>query len=113
MPSVWIERRATAAGKLRYLVKYRLGGRESAHRYAGSFATKSAALARSRWVAGELAALRVPRMKQLDPTTGAPTLADAAARWRASRVDVAEDTSPNSSLRFTPRGESEKRSERA
>jgi len=48
MPSAWIERRQTADGHSRYLVKYRLGGRESAHRYAGSFATRRDALARSR-----------------------------------------------------------------
>ena len=65
MPSVWIERRETAGGRTRYLVKYRLGGRESAHRYAGSFQTRREALARSRWVAGELAAVRVPRLGQL------------------------------------------------
>ncbi|HET6656666.1 MAG TPA: hypothetical protein VFG61_02100, partial [Gaiellaceae bacterium] len=60
MPSAWIERRQTGKGGSRYLVKYRLGGRESAHRYAGSFSTRREALARRRWVAGELAAMRVP-----------------------------------------------------
>jgi integrase len=49
------------------------------------------ALARSRWVAGELAAMRVPRVRQIE-AGGAPTLAEAAARWRASRVDVADQT---------------------
>ncbi len=62
MPSAWIERRETGGGEARYLVKYRLGGRESAHRYAGSFPTRREALARRRWVAGELAAMRVPRL---------------------------------------------------
>lgn len=47
MPSVWLERRETARGNVRYLVKYRLGGRESAHSYAGSFATRREALASS------------------------------------------------------------------
>ena len=56
MPSVWIERRETADGDTRYRVKYRLGGRESTHRYAGSFETRREALARRRWVAAELAA---------------------------------------------------------
>jgi hypothetical protein len=88
MPSAWIERRETSAGDGRYVVKYRLGGRESIHRYAGSFATRREALARRRWVSGGLAARRIRRLGQLadDPATG--TLADAAARWRASRVDV-------------------------
>ncbi len=93
MPSVWLERRETAVGRARYLAKYRLGGRESAHRYAGSFQTRREALARSHWVAGELAAMRVPRPGGLeDSSSGAPTLAEAAERWRASRVDVTEGT---------------------
>jgi integrase len=92
MPSSWIERRATPGGRTRYLVKYRLGGRESTHRYAGSFATRREALARRRWVAGELAALRVPRLAQLDDAPSALTVAEAAARWRASRVDVTDGT---------------------
>ena len=93
MPSVWIERRATAAGRSRYLVKYRLGGRESANRYAGSFATRREALARQRWVAGELAAMRVPTTRGPETATAkTPTLAEAAERWRASRLDVADGT---------------------
>lgn len=93
MPSVWIERRQIAQGGSRYVVRYRLGGRESGHRYAGSFATKREALARQRWVTGELAAMRVPRVGDLaTPSPSAPTLAEAAERWRASRVDVADGT---------------------
>jgi integrase len=92
MPSVWIERRDTQAGHSRYLVKYRLGGREAAHRYAGSFATRREALARQRWVAGELAAMRVPRRGQLHHSSPALTLAEASERWRASRVDVTNGT---------------------
>lgn len=93
MPSAWIERRETAGGRTRYLVKYRLGGRESAHRYAGSFPTRREALARERWVAGEFAAMRVPRFGSLaDSPHSVPTLAEAAERWRASRVDVVYGT---------------------
>lgn len=93
MPSTWIERRPTAQGKDRYRVMYRLGGRESTHRYAGSFATKREALIRKRWVAGELAAQRVPAVAQLEESIQAtPTVAEAAERWRASRVDVVDGT---------------------
>lgn len=93
MPSAWIERRETGSGQTRYLVKYRLGGRESARRYAGSFATKREALARRGWVAGELAAMRPPRLGNLDDASRAtPTLTETAERWRASRVDVTEGT---------------------
>jgi integrase len=93
MPSVWIERRELARGGSRYLVKYRLGGRESTRRYAGSFATRREALARSRWVAGELAAMRVPDVTALeDEPTSQPTVAEACDEWRARRVDVTEGT---------------------
>ena len=50
MPSAWVERRETADGNARYLVKYRLGGRESTHRYAGSFSTRREAIGRRGWV---------------------------------------------------------------
>ncbi len=93
MPSVWLERRQTVAGRTRYIVKYRLGGRESSHRYAGSFATRREALARRSWVAGELAVMRVPRISSLEvEPTRSPTVAEACERWRAARVDVAEAT---------------------
>jgi integrase len=93
MPSVWVERRVTASGRTRYLVKYRLGGRESAHRYAGSFATRREASARRGWVAGELAALRLPDTSSLElGRTRSPTVAEASERWRTARVDVAEGT---------------------
>jgi hypothetical protein len=93
MPSVWIERRETASGRARYIVKYRLGGRESARRYAGSFAARRDALARRSWVAGELSAMRVPNISSLElQPAGSATVAEACERWRAARVDVSEAT---------------------
>jgi hypothetical protein len=59
--------------------------------YVGSFRTKQAALARKRYVDGELAALRVPTLHVAAESTGA-TLRQAAARWQASRVDVSPGT---------------------
>jgi integrase len=70
---------------------YRLGGRESAPRYAGSFSTRHEALARKAWVVGELAALRVPDLRLASPTA-TPALREAAERWLESRVDVSEGT---------------------
>ena len=64
MASVWIVTRVTGAGK-RYRVRFRIGGRESADQYAGSFKTQREALARRAWIAGELAALRVPDLGAL------------------------------------------------
>ena len=93
MPSVWVRIRPTANGGKRYRVEYRTGGREARIRYGGSFKTRREATNRKGWIAGELASMRVPDVRLLDteiPTM--PTLAEAADRWRASRVDVADST---------------------
>jgi integrase len=92
MASVWITTRQTNGGAPRYRVEYRAGGRESAIRYAGSFRTRREANLRKSWVAGELAALRVPDLSLLQEPPAAPTLRMAAERWRGSRVDVADST---------------------
>jgi integrase len=92
MASAWIERRQTNAGEPRYVVRYRRGGRESRPRYAGSFRLHREARTRRDWVAGELAAMRVPELAFEEAATAVPTLAEAAARWQASRLDVAEAT---------------------
>jgi len=93
VPSAWVTRRATSSGEPRYRVLFRVGGRESTSRYAGSFGTKREALARKAWVLGELAAMRVPDLTLLrkEPLRS-PTLATAALRWRESRVDVSDGT---------------------
>jgi integrase len=70
---------------------YRVGGRESSPRYAGSFATKREALARKAWVVGELASMRLPD-RRLGSDAAVPTVREVAARWQASRVDVAAGT---------------------
>jgi integrase len=92
MPSAWITTRPTADGGKRYRVIYRVGGRESSPRYAGSFPTKRDALTRRAWVTGELAAMRVPNLGQLAEPAAAPTFAEVAKRWQASRVDVRPST---------------------
>jgi integrase len=89
--SAWIISRAITSGK-RYRVLYRLGGRETKARYAGSFPTKTEALARKRWVDGELAAKRVPEWRSVETAPRGRTLMQAADAWRASRVDVADGT---------------------
>jgi integrase len=79
-------------GGKRYRVEYRLGGRESRIRYGGSFKTKREATIRAGWIAGELAAQRVPELGLPAEPIAAPTLREAARRWQESRVDVAEST---------------------
>jgi hypothetical protein len=90
--SVWIRTRPTADGGVRYRVEYRVGGREAPIRYGGSFRTMREATLRKKWIAGELAAMRVPDMSLLREPPPAPTFAEAAERWQTSRVDVAEAT---------------------
>lgn len=92
MASVWIAKRRRKGGRKSYRVMYRLGGRESVPKYAGAFRTEREALIRRAWVAGELAAVRVPDLRLLVEAPESPTLEAAAERWRASRVDVAEAT---------------------
>jgi integrase len=92
VPSVWITKRRTASGGVRHRVEFQLGGRGSRTRYGGSFKAKAEASVRKNWIAGELAALRVPDLAALREPTPAPTLRAASERWQASRVDVAEAT---------------------
>jgi integrase len=92
MATAWVERRRTPTGKTRYLVRFMLGGARTRKRYAGSFKTMREARLREQWVSGELAALRVPDLTILSEPPLAPTLAEEARRWQASRVDVAGAT---------------------
>jgi integrase len=91
MASAWLTTRTTANGAKRYRVEYRLGGREAATKYGGSFPTKREADERKRWISGELAAKRVPEIRFSEPER-APTLLEAYDRWQASRVDVSAAT---------------------
>lgn len=92
MPSAWVEPRPTKSGARRYRVKFRLGGRESVPRYAGSFRTAREANARKAWVLGELAAMRVPDLAALVEHHAPVTVRVLAEAWQAARVDVAEGT---------------------
>lgn len=82
MANVWIRTRPTKGGGKRYRVEYRLGGRESSSRYGGSFRTMREAKTRRDWIAGELAALRLPDLRLLHERVLRPTLAEAAQRWQ-------------------------------
>ena len=95
-------RRRTATK--RYRVEYRLGGRESKTRYGGSFRTRRERDIRAGWIEGELAALRVPELRLARPTSSARRrFAQAAERWQATRVDVAEATAVQHRPRSTGR----------
>jgi integrase len=93
MPSAWVRRAELRSGTVRYRVYFRLGGRETAPDYAGSFPTQREALARKARVRGDLAALRFPDTTLVEAKTPKPpTLADAFDAWRASRIDVDQQT---------------------
>ena len=61
MASAWVERRSAKSG-VRHVVRYRIGGRESALRFGGSFRTQREARVRRDAIAGDPAALRVPNL---------------------------------------------------
>lgn len=92
MPSTWIVRRQTPSRRPRYIVRFRVGGRESQQVHAGSFTTLREAEARRRWVRAELAAMRVPDVDALRQHRAAPTVADAIEAWRTARIDIADST---------------------
>ena len=71
---------------------FRVGGRDTANTYAGSFGTMREARLRRDWVAGELSAKRVPKLTLLAAPATPRTLRQAAEEWKASRVDVTEAT---------------------
>ena len=90
MASVHIRRITLASGAVRHRVRYRLGGREAEHRHGGSFKTRREAEARARWIADELAAMRVPDMRASAPEL--VSVRQAAERWRTSRLDISPAT---------------------
>jgi integrase len=92
VPSVWIRERRAKDGSLRHRVEYRPGGREAGTRFGGSFRTKREAQERRLFIAGELSACRMPDLRLVVEATPMPTLEQASDAWRASRVDVAEQT---------------------
>jgi integrase len=93
LPSAFIVTYTTPRGEKRYRVRYRIGGAETKQQHAGSFRTLREARARRDWVAGELAAMRVPDLRLVVAEEPArELLRDVAERWRLSRVDVASGT---------------------
>jgi integrase len=85
--------RRDRGGRRSYVVRYRLGGRESEQRHGGSFRTEAEAKQRRKWIDGEMANMRTPNLRLLDsPNGGTSTLATFAQKWRASRIDVSYAT---------------------
>jgi integrase len=89
MPSAWLDRRGD-----RWIVRYRVSGRESRKFYGGIFRRKADAVSRRRVIEHELACLRVPDIRAISAATVKKTytLGEAGEAWRASRIDVPEQT---------------------
>lgn len=93
-PSAYIQRRHTEKGAVRYTVRYRTSGRQAALRWGGSFKTLREARLRRDFIAGELAAGRVPVLREPEPVA-ARTVIEAGEEYVASRIDVDEATRLN------------------
>jgi integrase len=93
MASVVITTRKTKSG-LRYVVRFRLGGRAYAVQHGGSFKTLKEAKARRDFVGGELAVGRNPAdaLRALIEKPKVRTFAEWAEAYQSSRVDVAPAT---------------------
>lgn len=93
MPSLTITTRETEKSGLRYVVRYRLGGRAYPVVHAGSFRTLREARARRDFVAGELAAGRNPAdaLAELRERVPERTFEEWGRAMIASRLDVSEN----------------------
>jgi hypothetical protein len=91
--SVWIRTRQTKDGAARHLVEYRAAGRSTTVQHGGSFKTRRLATMRAAAIELELAGPRIPDLAGGEAERPKlPTLLEASEAWRASRVDVDEDT---------------------
>jgi len=97
MASASITARKTRTGQRRYVVRYRLGGRAYPVEHGGSFPTMREARIRRDLIAGELPAGRNPRdvLARLSTDVPVRTFRIAAAEYKASRVDIADETAKN------------------
>jgi integrase len=100
----WRAARPGEKGERRYIVRWRLGGRDSRLRHGGSERTRKLAEARRGYILEELAAGRVPDLNPSERIERSPTVEALVADHIAARVDVDEATIGNygSSLRRLP-----------
>lgn len=87
--SAFIVRREGKTG-VRYVVRYRLGGRNARPQHGGSFRTEREARARRDWIAREIAEMRVPDLRAMAPATDPLTVARLLDDYAASRTDVGD-----------------------
>jgi integrase len=96
MPSLTITTRRTRSGP-RYVVRYRLGGRAYPIVHGGAFKTQREARTRRDLIGGEIAAGRNPAdlLAALVESLPRRTFAEVAEAYRASRVDISDETRKN------------------
>ena len=78
----------------RFLVRFKLGGREAKIEHAGSFRTKGEAVLRKQFIAGLIAAGRGADVRRALRSQGADalTVIEAGRRWLQSRIDISAST---------------------
>lgn len=96
-PSAYITKRQTEKSGVRFVVRYRTGGRYTPLLHAGSFRTAKDARERRDFVIAELAAGRDPRLAlaQLARPARPRTLRAAWAAFVSSRVDLTASSRAN------------------
>jgi hypothetical protein len=95
LSSVFITKRPARSG-VRYVVRFRLGGRAWPLQHGGSFRTLKEARVRRDLIAGEIAAGRNPAdVLHAVEQPRRRTLAQWADAYEASRIDLAEETRKN------------------
>jgi len=84
-----ITRTSTMTGKRTYRVRYRLGGRESKARNAGTFPTRRLAEARREYVNAALSRGEVPDLDLMAKVASRRTMTEMGEDYIASRIDLA------------------------
>lgn len=92
MASVHVVKRTTKAGQRRYLVRYRLGGRESRLIHGGTFTHERDAKLRAAAINAALASGEVPDLDLVGREERSQTVNEALAEYLETRLDAAEAT---------------------
>src|SRR5262249_20883388 len=98
MPSAYITVRTRRTGTKRFVVRYRVGGRETLAQHAGSFQTMKEAKLRRDLIAGELAAGRNPGVTLTalaNASAPAVTMRTWTTKFLDSRIDIDANTRKN------------------
>lgn len=98
-PSASITKRVRLNSKgrrvIRYVVRFRLGGKYAPVLHGGSFARREDAEARRRWIMSEIAQMRTPDLRSVERAAGSPLVPEVVERWLAGRHDLAAGSRKN------------------